>query len=120
MDLPSLKMTLRGHLSSMWDPKLMPLPGHNLTRREREVVMALMTGASNREIGQALYVTETTVKQHVSQAMRKLGARNRTQLAVMYLVATHDSNGDVSPLPGLSAPEGAGQEMRSWPGGTAW
>ena len=81
--------------------------------------MTLATGASNREIGEALYVSEMTVKQHVSHAMRKLGARNRTHLAVMYL-ATHDSNGDLSPLSVPPAPGGVGQEMQSWPGGTVW
>ena len=67
-----------------------PFPGSGLTRREREVLMTLATGASNREIGEALYLSEKTVKQHVSNAMRKLGARNRTQLALMFLAASHD------------------------------
>ncbi len=67
-------------------------PGSGLTRREREVLMTLATGASNREIAEALYLSEKTVKQHVSNAMGKLGARNRTQLALMFLAATHDSS----------------------------
>ena len=66
-------------------------PASGLTRREREVLMILATGASNRQIGATLYLSEKSVKQHMSNAMRKLGARNRTQLALMFLAATHDS-----------------------------
>ena len=69
-----------------------PFPSAGLTRREREVLMILATGASNREIGATLYLSEKSVKQHMSHAMRKLGARNRTQLALMFLAATHDSS----------------------------
>jgi len=69
-----------------------PFPGAGLTRREREVLMILVTGASNRQIGATLYLSEKSVKQHMSNAMRKLGARNRTQLALMFLAATHESS----------------------------
>ncbi len=36
-------------------------------------------GMSNREIGQALWISETTVKTHVSHILRKLGQQDRTQ-----------------------------------------
>ena len=74
-------------------PQVTPSLGPGLTRRERDVLAVPATGASNREIAEALYVTEKTVKQHMSHAMHKLGARNRTDLALMYVVAMHDSNG---------------------------
>jgi DNA-binding NarL/FixJ family response regulator len=54
-----------------------------LTDREREVVLAVATGAGNTEIAARLEVSEATVKVHVSRAMTKLGLDNRTQLAIL-------------------------------------
>ena len=54
-----------------------------LTDREREVVLAVATGAGNTEIAARLQVSEATVKVHVSRAMTKLGVDNRTQLAIL-------------------------------------
>jgi DNA-binding NarL/FixJ family response regulator len=54
-----------------------------LTDREREVVLAVATGAGNTEIAARLSVSEATVKVHVSRAMTKLGLDNRTQLAIL-------------------------------------
>lgn len=53
--------------------------GENLTGREREVLGLLAQGKPNKEIAQALVVTERTVKFHVSAILRKLGASNRTE-----------------------------------------
>lgn len=53
-----------------------------LSEREGEVAALVGAGASNREIARRLYITEGTVKNHVSQVLRKLGLRDRTQLAV--------------------------------------
>ena len=53
-----------------------------LTEREIDVLRLVAQGLSNREIGEALYITEGTVKNHVSSVCRKLGARDRTQIAV--------------------------------------
>jgi DNA-binding NarL/FixJ family response regulator len=52
------------------------------TVREQEVLERLRQGASNRLIGQQLKMRESTVKVHVRQIMRKLGAANRTQAAL--------------------------------------
>jgi two-component system response regulator DevR len=51
-----------------------------LTRREREVVRLIARGLSNREIGERLYVRETTVKFHVRNIMGKLGADRRAEI----------------------------------------
>lgn len=57
----------------------------DLSIREREVLGILIeAGATNLEIGQRLFITESTVKAHVAQATRKLGARNRTHLALLW------------------------------------
>ncbi|MET0417587.1 MAG: response regulator transcription factor [Actinoplanes sp.] len=55
-----------------------------LSAREDEVARLVATGASNQEIARSLYLTEGTVKNHVSSALRKLGLRDRTQLALAY------------------------------------
>jgi DNA-binding NarL/FixJ family response regulator len=53
-----------------------------LTARETEVLRALATGLTNREIGRALHIGERTVKTHVSHLLAKLGLQSRTQAAL--------------------------------------
>ena len=53
-----------------------------LTAREQEVLAALGDGMSNRDIASKLYVTENTVKKHVSQVLAKLNLADRTQAAL--------------------------------------
>jgi len=53
-----------------------------LSCRETEVLRALCGGLSNREIGQILFVAESTVKSHVKSIFSKLGVANRTQAAI--------------------------------------
>jgi DNA-binding NarL/FixJ family response regulator len=53
-----------------------------LTNREREVVALAAHGLSNDEIAEAMVLSPTTAKTHVSRAMIKLGARDRAQLVV--------------------------------------
>ncbi len=50
-----------------------------LSRRETEVLAALVEGTSNRQIGQELGVEEVTVKLHLRRIYRKIGVSNRTQ-----------------------------------------
>jgi DNA-binding NarL/FixJ family response regulator len=52
-----------------------------LSEREREVLVLLAQGCSNREIADRLVITEGTVKSHVSNILSKLQAENRTQAA---------------------------------------
>lgn len=54
-----------------------------LTEREREAVALVAEGASNTEIAERWFVSEATVRTHVSRAMTKFGARDRAQLVVM-------------------------------------
>jgi DNA-binding CsgD family transcriptional regulator/tetratricopeptide (TPR) repeat protein len=52
-----------------------------LTAREEQVLELVATGASNREIAGALFISEKTVSVHVSNILAKLGARSRTEAA---------------------------------------
>jgi DNA-binding NarL/FixJ family response regulator len=53
----------------------------SLSEREREVLVLLAQGASNRDMAEKLFITEGTVKNHVSNILAKLQAENRTQAA---------------------------------------
>ena len=53
-----------------------------LTGREREVAAEVAKGRSNAEIAAGLFMSEATVKAHVSRVMVKLGAANRVQVAI--------------------------------------
>lgn len=59
-------------------------PGlESLTPREQDVLREITTGKSNKEIATALYITEKTVKTHVSSILSKLGLHDRTQAALL-------------------------------------
>ncbi|PEJ58414.1 MULTISPECIES: response regulator transcription factor [unclassified Bacillus (in: firmicutes)] len=57
-------------------------PLHLLTRRECEVLQMLADGKSNRAIGEALFISEKTVKNHVSNILQKLEVNDRTHAVV--------------------------------------
>ena len=58
------------------DSELMPEP---LSPREIEILKIVATGASNREIADKLFISEGTVKNHLSSILNKLGVRDRMQ-----------------------------------------
>lgn len=57
-------------------------PYHLLTKRESEVLQLLTDGQSNRTIGETLFISEKTVKNHVSSILQKMGVNDRTQAVV--------------------------------------
>lgn len=57
-------------------------PFHLLTKRECEVLQLLTDGQSNRAIGETLYISEKTVKNHVSSILQKMNVNDRTQAVV--------------------------------------
>ncbi len=57
-------------------------PLHILTRRECEVLQLMTDGQSNRAIGESLYISEKTVKNHVSNILQKMNVNDRTQAVV--------------------------------------
>ena len=54
-----------------------------LSPREREVLNLIAVGAKNREIAHQLYISEKTVKNHVTSILSKLNLRDRTQAALL-------------------------------------
>jgi DNA-binding NarL/FixJ family response regulator len=58
-----------------------PSEEQELTNREKQVLALIVMGLSNGEIAGKLYLTESTVKSHLSSAFRKLGVRSRAEAA---------------------------------------
>ncbi|MGE5373240.1 MAG: response regulator [Solirubrobacterales bacterium] len=57
----------------------------SLTRRERDVLEMVVAGHSNKEMADALFISEKTVKNHLTSIFRKLDVKDRTQAAVYAL-----------------------------------
>ena len=51
----------------------------DISKREYEVLLGIYEGLSNKEIGEKLFVSESTIKTHVSNLLSKLNAKRRTQ-----------------------------------------
>ncbi|UCD08184.1 MAG: response regulator transcription factor [Dehalococcoidales bacterium] len=57
-------------------------PGTDLTDREREILSFMVEGKSNSEISESIFITQATVKYHVSNILSKLGVTSRTEAVV--------------------------------------
>jgi DNA-binding NarL/FixJ family response regulator len=82
---PSVAAKVVARFARMTDGEAAPRPQPlvvPLSERELEVLRLLAEGSSNREIASALFLAEGTVKNHVTNLLGKLGARDRTQAAL--------------------------------------
>lgn len=58
------------------------LPQTNLTRREKEILLLIGDGISNKQMANQLFISENTVKNHIKNLLEKLELENRVQLAI--------------------------------------
>jgi DNA-binding NarL/FixJ family response regulator len=82
---PGIVKKLLTQFHAVADNQLPPIPPSlaELTPREKEVLQLIATGANNREIAQKLYISEGTVKNHVTNILNRLNLRDRTQAAII-------------------------------------
>ena len=83
---PSVTRTLLSHFGNTEASERHRLAAQQLaalTERERDVATAVGAGASNAEIAASLFLSEATVKAHVSRLLSKLDVSNRVQIAIM-------------------------------------
>ena len=62
-----------------------PVPGHDLTEREREVLVLMVEGLNNTQIAGRLVVSPSTIKTHVSHILSKLGVASRSEAVALAL-----------------------------------
>jgi DNA-binding NarL/FixJ family response regulator len=79
---PSVTRSVIGHFANH---RRQPAPPSlaTLTSREMDVLRLIAAGLSNAEIGRELYISDTTVKTHVTRLLQKLDLRDRAQAIVM-------------------------------------
>ncbi|MFF1478943.1 response regulator [Streptomyces sp. NPDC058301] len=66
----------------------------SLSPRERDILALIGDGLTNREIGKRLYLSEKTVKNHISRLLAKLGVQRRVQAAVLASQLEHPERGE--------------------------
>src|SRR5690606_14586851 len=106
---PGVPDVLRGRLASGRSMRTPPTPvrpavaavpawATALTERELEVALAVVTGASNRQIADALALSVRTVEVHVSKIFKKLGVRSRRELGEIAFAEAHGTSPGAPPL----------------------
>lgn len=73
------KKSLQTRNTASEDINLQKIKELDISHREYEVLIGISEGLSNKEIGEKLFVSESTIKTHVSNLLSKLNAKRRTQ-----------------------------------------
>lgn len=76
--MDKIRSELSGNRSSSMDSS-------RFTKREMDIVKLIARGMSNREIANNLFISEGTVKNHITSILSKTGLEHRTQIAIYYL-----------------------------------
>ncbi|SCL13741.1 two component transcriptional regulator, LuxR family [Micromonospora nigra] len=101
---PAVTRRLLDDLVTRPDPGLpSPVQMAQLTPREREVLVLMAYGMSNREIAEHLVLGDATVKTHVSRVLMKLGLRDRTHAVVAAYQSRLVQPGTAPPAPARAA-----------------
>jgi DNA-binding NarL/FixJ family response regulator len=85
---PSMTKKFLNFNSSKEEPVEVEKRDYQLTEREKEVLLCLVQGMNNKEIAKALFISDKTVKIHVSNIFKKLDVKSRSQV-VIYAVQNH-------------------------------
>ncbi|NDJ17982.1 response regulator [Myxacorys almedinensis A] len=80
---PGILERLIAHVPQVLNDDDLPPGIKELTAREKEVLCLIAKGASNREIAQTLFLSEGTVRNHISHILTRLELRDRTQAAIV-------------------------------------
>lgn len=75
---------LKGNIDNTGKKDNTGINSFNLSEKEIEIITQVANGLSNKEISEALYLSEGTVRNYISVILEKLGLRDRTQLAIFY------------------------------------
>lgn len=79
---PDITAKLLGEFNRLSERKARPSSFDDLTMRELDVLELIAKGMANRDIAQSLFISEKTVKNHVTNIFRKLSVEDRTQAAL--------------------------------------
>jgi DNA-binding NarL/FixJ family response regulator len=73
----------------------------NLSLREKQIIDLVRQAMANKEIAYRLHLTEGTVKEYLNRIFKKLGARNRTEVAVWAMTSSAHPERQLSIAPGI-------------------
>jgi len=89
---PSLATTLLVDMNREAEPAVSGARLDDLTRRERQILEQLASGASNKEIADTFFLSEKTIKHHMTNILQKLQVRNRVEAALIAQRAASDAS----------------------------